>query len=190
MSEQSATRTIGEVELPAPGLWKLDPGHAEIGFVGRHFMLTKVRGRFTVVDATIEIADAPADSHVEATIDMTSVASGDQARDDHLRSLDFFDVESWPTASFSSTHITWNGRRGTLTGELTIKGVSRPVTLDVEYLGYAHDPWDNDRVVFDATGRINREDWGLTWNMVLDSGGVLVSKDIALELHVELIRQI
>ena len=100
MSVQSATRTIGGVELPAPGIWKLDPGHAEIGFVGRHFMLTKVRGRFTVVDATIEIADAPGDSHVEATIDMASVASGDEARDGHLRSPDFFDVESWPTASF------------------------------------------------------------------------------------------
>jgi len=189
MTVSAAIRTIDGVELPAPGVWKVDPGHAEIGFVGRHFMMTKVRGRFTGVDATVEIAEAPEDSRAEATIDMASVASGDQTRDDHLRSPDFFDVQKWPTAAFRSTNLTWNGRGGTLTGDLTIKGVTHSVTLDVEYLGYARDPWDDDRAVLDATGRINREDWGLTWNMVLDSGGLLVSKDIALELHVELIRQ-
>jgi polyisoprenoid-binding protein YceI len=189
MPTAPATRTLEGIELPAPGVWRLDPGHAEIGFVGRHFMLTKVRGRFTGVDATVEVADDPEDSRVEATIDMASVQSGDQARDDHLRSPDFFDVDGWPTATFQSTDITWNGRSGTVTGELTIKGVTRPVTLEVEYLGYARDPWDNDRAVLDATGRINREHWGLTWNMVLESGGLLVSKDITLELHVELLRQ-
>lgn len=190
MSAPAATRTIDGIDLPAPGIWKVDPGHAEVGFVGRHFMLTKVRGRFTGVDATVEVDETPEDSRVEATIDMASVASGDQARDDHLRSPDHFDVEKWPTAFFRSTDITWNGRGGTLTGELTIKDVTRPVTLEVEYLGYARDPWDNDRAVLDASGRINREDWGLTWNMVLEAGGLLVSKDIALEIHAELIRQI
>ncbi len=188
MTTTAAIRTIDGTQLPAPGVWKVDPSHAEVGFVGRHFMLTKIRGRFTGVDATITIGEQPQDSTVEATIDMASVSSGDQSRDDHLRSADFFDVDSWPTAAYRAANITWNGREGTMTGELTIKGVTHPLTLKVEYLGHVRDPWDNDRVIFDATGRINREDWGLTWNMVLDSGGLLVSKEITLELHIELIR--
>jgi len=189
MTSQTAVRNIKGVELPAPGVWKLDPGHAEIGFVGRHFMLTKVRGRFTGVDAMVTIGDDPEDSHVSVTIDMTSVHSGDQARDDHLRSPDLFDVDAWPQATFESIAISWDGQTGTVTGDLTIKNTTRQLTLEVEYLGHALDPWGNDRVVFDATGQINREDWGLTWNMVLESGGLLVSKEITLELHVELVHQ-
>ncbi len=185
----TATRTIDGTQLPTPGLWRVDPGHAEIAFVGRHFMLTKVRGRFTGVDATVQVAEHPGASTVTATIDMASVSSGDDARDDHLRSPDFFDVDRWPTAQFRSTAVSWAGRTGTLTGDLTIKDVTRPVTLDVVYVGSVRDPWDNDRAVFEAAGRINREDWGLTWNIVLESGGLVVSKEIALELHVELIRE-
>jgi polyisoprenoid-binding protein YceI len=120
---------------------------------------------------------------------MASVSSGDQARDDHLRSADFFDVEHHPTAGFRSADLSVDGARATVQGELTIKGVSRPVALAVEYLGHARDPWDNDRAVFSAAATINREDWGLTWNMVLDAGGLLVSKEIRLEIEVELIRE-
>ncbi|GHE89605.1 polyisoprenoid-binding protein [Amycolatopsis deserti] len=181
------TRRLGDVELPAAGTWRIDPGHAEVGFVGRHFMLTKVRGRFTAVDGVVEVAENPADSKVSVTIEMASVHSGDQARDDHLRSADFFDAESNPTATFTSTEVRWEGNGGSMTGDLTIKGVTRPVTLTVDYLGYAQDPWDNHRAVFSARGRINREDWGLTWNMPLAKGGLLVSKEIDLELEVELI---
>jgi len=184
------TRTVGGVELPAAGIWKVDPGHAEVGFVGRHFMLTKVRGRFTKVDATVEIGERPEDSKVSAVIDMASVDSGDQTRDDHLRSEDFFDVSNHPKAEFSSTSVTWNGTSGTLTGELTIKGVTRPVTLAVDYLGYARDPWDNDRTVFSARGKINREHWGLSWNMALETGGILVSKEIELALELEAVREV
>jgi polyisoprenoid-binding protein YceI len=183
------TRLLGGTELPAAGTWRLDPGHAEVGFVGRHFMLTKVRGRFTGVDGTITIGERPEDSHVSVTIDMASVHSGDTARDDHLRSEDFFDVTNHPAATFASTQVTWNGNRGTMTGNLTIKGTTRPVTLEVEYLGHARDPWNNDRAIFSAHGKINREDWNLTWNMLLETGGVLVSKEIELQLEVELIRQ-
>src|ERR687892_1848165 len=113
MSTPAPTRTVDGVDLPAPGVWRVDPGHAEIGFVARHFMLTKVRGRFTGVDATVEVAEAPEDSRVEATIDMASVASGDQTRDDHLRSADFFHVSKWPTATFRFTSLTWSGRVAT-----------------------------------------------------------------------------
>ena len=183
------TRTVGSVELPTAGTWKLDPGHAEVGFVGRHFMLTKVRGRFTGVDAVIEVGERPEDSKVSAVIDTASLTSGDQARDEHLKSGDFFDVEKFPKAVFASTSVTWNGSEGTMTGDLTIKDVTKPVTLEVEYLGYARDPWNNDRIVFSAKGRINREDWGLTWNMAMEAGGWVVSKEIDLVLDLEAVRE-
>lgn len=185
----TAIRTIDGLELPAAGTWLLDPGHAEIGFVGRHFGLTKVRGRFTGVMGTIELADTITHSTVEVTIDTATVESGSTDRDEHLRSADFFDVASYPTATFRSTRVTVDGSSGTVDGELTIKGVTRPLSLDVEYLGSARDPWDNDRAVFSASATINREDWGLTWNMVLDAGGLLVSKQIRLEIEAELVRQ-
>ncbi|MEU5218657.1 YceI family protein [Streptomyces sp. NPDC020807] len=183
------TRTVDGVELPSAGTWKIDPGHAEVGFVGRHFMLTKVRGRFTGVDATLVVGERPEDSKVTAVIDVASVESGDTTRDDHLRSADLFDVEKYPKATFESTSVTWDGKTGTLVGDLTIKDVSHPVTLAVDYVGYARDPWGNDRVVFSAHGKVNREDWGLTWNMVLESGGILVSKEIELSLDFEAIRE-
>ena len=189
MTNTTATRNVEGVELPGVGVWTVDPGHADIGFVGRHFGLTRVRGRFTGVDGTVVIGEDLADSSVEVTIDMTSVSSGDESRDDHLRSADFFDVEHHPTASFRSTTLKVTGTSGTLAGELTIKGVSRPVELQVDYLGSATDPWGNDRAIFSASGTIDRDDWGLTWNMVLEAGGLLVSKQIRLELEVELIHQ-
>ncbi|MFF4563558.1 YceI family protein [Streptomyces sp. NPDC001435] len=189
-SATTPTRLVDGVELPAAGTWKVDPGHAEVGFMGRHFMLTKVRGRFTGVDATVRIGERPEDSRVTAVIDMASVESGDRTRDDHLRSGDFFDAEKHPQAVFESTSVTWNGKSGTLDGNLTIKGVTHPVSLDVDYLGYARDPWGGDRTVFSASGKINREDWGLTWNMALETGGILVSKEIELSLEIEAVREV
>lgn len=185
----SALRTLNDVEVPAAGVWKVDPGHTEVGFVGRHFGLTKVRGRFTGVDGTVTIGDEITESSVEVVIDMASVNSGDATRDDHLRSGDFFDVEHHPTATYRSTSLDVSGATATMRGELTIRGVTRPITLDVNYLGHATDPWDNERLVLSAAGTINREDWGLTWNMLLDTGGLLVSKEIRLEIEVELIDQ-
>lgn len=185
----SAATSINGVELPVPGTWALDPGHAEIGFVGRHFGLTKVRGRFTGANGTVVIGDDLAESTVEVDIDMASVSSGDQSRDDHLRSPDFFDVENHPTATFRSTAVSVAGTTGRIFGNLTIRGVTNPVVLDVEYLGHATDPWANERSVFSASATINREDWGLTWNMLLEAGGLLVSKEIRLEIEAELIRQ-
>lgn len=185
----SATRTRDGVELPAPGIWTIDPGHAEVAFIGRHFMLTKVRGRFTGIDGAVTVAEDPTDSRVEVTIDMASVNSGDQTRDDHLRSEDFFDVTRYPTATFRSNAVTWRGTRGQATGELTIREIARPVTLDVAYLGHARDPWGNDRAIFSASATVNREDWGLTWNMALETGGLLVSKDIRIEIEVETVHQ-
>ena len=184
-----ATRVVAGVELPAPGTWTIDPGHAEVAFLGRHLMLTKVRGRFRGVTGSIEVAEHPEDTTVEVTIDMASVDSGDATRDDHLRSGDLFDVGAHPTATFSGRAAGWSGRSGRLEGALTIKGVTRPVVLDVEYLGHARDPWGGERAVFSAAASLNREDYGLTWNMALEAGGILVSKEIRLELEVEAVRQ-
>jgi polyisoprenoid-binding protein YceI len=189
MSTAPPIRTVAGTELPAPGRWTIDPGHAEVGFVGRHFGLTKVRGRFTGVTGHADIAEDVAESTLVVTIDMVTVHSGDVTRDDHLRSADLFDVEAHPRATFTSTSVTVDGATGTVTGDLTIKDVTRPVTLEVDYLGYAGDPWGNDRAVFSASTTINREDWGLTWNMLLEAGGLLVSKEIRLEIEVELIRE-
>lgn len=173
----------------APGLWRVDPGHAEVGFVGRHFGLTKVRGRFTGIDGTIVVADDIAESSVDVVIDMSTVNSGDSTRDDHLRSGDLFDVAKHPTGHFRSTGITLDAGRGTITGALTLKGVAREVTLAAEFLGAVEDPWGGERAIFSASATIDREDWGLTWNMILDTGGLLVSKKIQLEIEVELVRQ-
>jgi polyisoprenoid-binding protein YceI len=186
---ETPTRLVGATELPVAGTWALDPGHAEVGFVGRHFLLTKIRGRFPKVEGTVTIAPEPGESRVAVTIDMASVNSGDETRDAHLRSADFFDVELHRTATYVSTDVQWDGTAGTMTGDLTIKGVGRPVTLTVDYVGHARDPWGNDRAVFSAHGRVDREDWGLTWNMPLDRGGLLVSKEIDLVIEAELILQ-
>jgi len=122
------TRIADGAELPAPGRWQIDPGHTELAFIGRHFMLTKVRGRFTGLSGMIEVAELPGDSTAEVTIDMASVESGNEARDEHLRSADFFDVANHPTATFAARASGWQGTRGVLAGELTLRGVTRPVT--------------------------------------------------------------
>lgn len=185
----TATRTVNGVEFPAPGTWTIDPGHAEVAFIGRHFGLTKVRGRFTGIDGTVHVADDITDSTIDVTIDMATVESGDAARDEHLRSEDLFDVAAHPVATFRSTGIAVDGAAGTIVGDLTIAGVTRPVELAAEFLGAVRDPWDNDRAVFSAHTSINREDWGLTWNMILETGGIVVSKQIRLELEIELVRR-
>ena len=181
----SPTRTVDGHTIPATGAWTIDAGHTSVEFVGRHFMMTKVRGRFTDVAGSVVIADDPAASSVDVTINTASVSSGSHDRDEHLRSADFFDVERFPTATFRSTHVAWHGRTASVTGDLTIVGVSRPVVLDVELLGVTEDPWGGTRALFSSSTEIDREDWGLTWNQALETGGVLVSKKIRLEIETE-----
>jgi polyisoprenoid-binding protein YceI len=185
----AATRPAGQPELPAPGQWRIDPGHTEVAFIGRHFMLTRVRGRFTGVTGTIGVTGDPAETTVEVTIDMASVDSGSQARDEHLRSADFFDAGRHPAAVFTGRADGWAGSRGRLAGELTIRGVTRPVVLDAEYLGQVADPWGGHRAVFSAAGTVNREDWGITWNQPLAGGGLLVSREIRIEIELEAVRE-
>lgn len=178
-------REVGGIRLPAPGTWDIDPGHAEVAFIGRHFMVTKVRGRFIDVRGSIVVGESLDDSTVAVTIGMASVDTGSEARDEHLRSAELFDVEHFPEATFASTGASWSGTRGQLTGDLTIHGVTRPVVLEVEYDGYARDPWGGDRAMFSGHTVVNREDFGVTWNVALETGGVLVSKEIRIEINIE-----
>ena len=179
------TRTHDGQVIPAAGVWEIDPGHTDLAFTGRHFMVTKVRGRFTGVSGRVVIAHDMADSSVEVDIDMASVESGSQVRDDHIRSADLFDVENHPTAHFRSTSVQWRGDRGTVHGDLTIHGVTRRVPLDVSFEGHVRDPWGGDRAIFSARTRLNREDFGITWNQALEAGGLLVSKEIQIDINLE-----
>jgi polyisoprenoid-binding protein YceI len=185
----SATRELDGVTLPVAGTWAIDPGHADVAFVGRHFMLTKVRGRFTDITGTVYVADEPSDSRLDVVIGMASLNSGDDTRDNHLRSDELLDVERYPQATFRSVAVDWRDRRGTVHGDLTIHGVSRRVPLEVVFEGHARDPWGNDRAVFSARTQVNREDFGVTWNVVLEAGGLLVSKEISIEIEIEAILQ-
>jgi polyisoprenoid-binding protein YceI len=179
------TRTLDGVSLPAPGVWEIDPGHAELSFVGRHFMITKVRGRFTDVRGAVTIAEHLEDSTVEVTIGMASVESGSRVRDDHLRSADLFDVERFPEATFRSIDVSWRGTEGVVNGDLTIHGVTRRVPLHVRFEGYVRDLEGGDRAMFSANARVDREDFGITWNVALEAGGMLVSNEIRIEIEVE-----
>src|SRR3954451_6135285 len=143
-AQHTPTRSVGGHVVPATGTWEIDPGHTDLAFVGRHFMLTKVRGRFTGVTGSVVIAEDLADSRVDVTIDMATVESGSTARDEHIRSAELFDVERFPQATFRSTEVDWDGAAGRVTGELTIHGVTRTVTLEVAFEGYARDPWGGD----------------------------------------------
>jgi polyisoprenoid-binding protein YceI len=181
----SPTRTIEGHVLPAPGCWEIDPGHTDLAFVGRHFMVTKVRGRFTDVTGSIIIADRLTDSSVEVSINMASVESGSAARDEHIKSAELFDVVQFPTATFRSTAVDWRGTAGIVYGELTIHGVTRQVQLGVSFEGYVRDPLGGDRGIFSARTKVNREDFGITWNVALETGGLLVSKDVQIEIELE-----
>jgi polyisoprenoid-binding protein YceI len=173
----------------APGEYVLDPSHTHVGFLARHLVVTKVRGTFEKVEAKITVGDDLATSGVEATIDVASLTSSDEKRDGHLRSADFFDVEKYPTMTFRSTGVEIAaGGHFALTGDLTIRDQTHPLTLDVEYLGAEKTPWGTSVAVVSASAEIDREQWGLTWNVPLESGGVLVSKKIQLEIEAELVQ--
>lgn len=169
--------------------YQLDPAHSSIGFSVRHMMIAKVRGAFGKYEVKAKLnADDLAKSHVEATIDVASIDTGVADRDAHLRSADFFDADNHPTIRFVSTSIEPAGEgRYRLGGELTIKDVTQPVTLDVEATGPATDPWGNTRFGFSLTGALDRERFGLTWNQALEAGGVLVGKEVKLDAEVQVI---
>jgi polyisoprenoid-binding protein YceI len=165
--------------------WQLDPAHTVVSFTGKHMMITKVRGIFTGVTGTIEFDEAnPVNSRVEVVIPAATVETGVEPRDNHLRSADFLDAESYPTLTFVSTGIAPKDDRWAITGDLTIRGVTRPVVLVAEALGIVTGMDGRRHAGFEAATKIKRSDWGLTWNVGLEAGGWLVSDDISIELEV------
>lgn len=191
MTQTPSPARVGQQRTrPAAGTYEIDRSHSMVEFVSRHLMVTKVRGRFTDFSGTITIAETPEDSKVDVVIDAASIDSRDEKRDDHLRSPDFLDVEKYPTIEFHSDGLqVIDDERFRVTGDLTLHGVTRPVTLDATFDGEFGDPWGNQRVGFSATAEIDREDWGLTWNVPLETGGVLVAKKARLELTVSAVKK-
>lgn len=181
--------SLTELAELTPGVWSIDASHSTIGFVARHMMVTKVRGRFSAVDGTITIAEDPLQSKVEATADIASVTTGDAKRDEHLRSGDFFDAANHPTMRLVSTGVEPRGSGYVLHTDLTIKGVTKPVDFDLEFEGVGTDPWGGTRAGFSAQADVNRKDWGLVWNVALETGGVLVSDKVKIELEIEAAKQ-
>jgi polyisoprenoid-binding protein YceI len=166
------------------GTWNVDASHSEVGFTGRHLMVSKVRGQFKDFDAVVTVAQPFEKSTVEATVQMASVDTNSADRDAHVKGADFFDVENNPTMTFKSTKVTNN----TLEGLLTIKGISKQVSFDLDFGGISADPWGGTRAGFEATTEINRKDFGLTWNVALEGGGVLVGEKVKIALDIELIQ--
>lgn len=183
-----AARVIEGVELPPAGTYAFDPAHTEIAFVARH-MLSKVRGRFTDATGTIVIGASPDDSSVEVELDAASITTGTQMRDDHLRSGDFLLVEEHPKLTFRGTGIRATGDRTfELDGDLTIKGITRPVTLEAEYLGWGPNHEGTSMIAFTGKTSIEREDWDITWNVAVETGGWLVGKRVDIEVNVEALK--
>ncbi|BFU48057.1 YceI family protein [Krasilnikovia sp. MM14-A1004] len=191
MTESVATtREFQGLQIPAAGTYELDAAHKRVGFVVRHLMVSKVRGEFATASATVTIAEDPLQSSVVATIQTDSVRTGQDDRDKHLRTGDFFEAEKYPTMEYRSTGIkSFEGNEFVLDGELTIKGITRPVELVVEFEGVGRSPYGFDVFGFSATTEIDREEWGLTYNMALETGGVMIGKKIKIEIEGEAIRQ-
>ena len=174
--------------IVAPGIWEIDRDHSNIEFVARH-LLSRVRGRFTEFAGLINVDADPARSFVEVAIQAASINSNHDERDAHLRNSDFLDVERFPVLSFHSTSVDppdADGRFRVL-GDLTIRDVTRPVLLDAWYLGSSDDPWGGKRAAFSARGEVDREDFDLCWNVVLETGSLLVAKKVQIEVEIEAI---
>jgi polyisoprenoid-binding protein YceI len=172
------------------GAYAIDPTHSRIGFVARHAMVTKVRGSFNEFEGSGTFdAENPGGSQLRLTIQAASIDTRNADRDGHLKSNDFFDMETYPEITFVSTSVEQvDDGNYRVTGDLAIKGVTKPVTVDFEYTGNAVDPYGNTRIGFEGSTTVNRKDWGINWNAALDAGGVLVSEKVTLEFEVSAIR--
>lgn len=176
---------MSTVTLPETGTWTIDPAHTAVGFSARHLVAARVRGSFKSFSGVIEMGDQPEDSSVSVSIDAASIDTGVEDRDAHLRSEDFLDVDNYPTLDFVSNAVRPVAGGYEVDGNLTIRGTTRPVTLDMVYSGVMQDPWGNEKAIFSATTKINREVFGLTWNAPLEAGGWLVGKDVEIEIEVQ-----
>jgi polyisoprenoid-binding protein YceI len=179
------TTVTGAIPGYVAGTWTIDTVHSEVGFSVRHMMVSKVRGRFTKFAGELVTKENPLDSSVTAEIDLASIETGSEQRDGHLRSPDFFDTENHPQMTYRSTGLRGDGGDYVLDGELTLKGITRPVPLKLELNGFGPDPYGGTRAGFTATGQINRSDFGVTYNPAIEGGGVVVADKIELHLEVE-----
>jgi|SRR5690606_33158214 len=168
--------------------WVVDQSHSSVGFEVKHMMVSKVRGKFNAYSAEIEAADLAdlTTATIAFSFDVASIDTSSEDRDNHLKSADFFDVENNPTIDFKSTSITKDGDDYEVTGDLTIKGVTKSITFEVEYGGKGKNPWGVEVYGFEAEAKLNREEFGLTWNAALETGGVLVGKDIKIKVELEI----
>lgn len=167
--------------------WSIDPSHSEVGFKAKHLMITTVTGKFEKFTSDVEtVGDDFSTAKINFSAEIASVNTGSEQRDGHIKGADFFDAEKYPTLSFTSTALTLvKDNHYKLTGDLTIRGITKPVTLDVEFAGTAKDPWGNTKAGFILNGKLNRKDWDLNWNVALETGGVLVSEEIKLFADVQ-----
>ena len=184
----SDTASLTGLAALTPGTWTVDPSHSHIGFVARHLVVAKVRGSFAAFTGTLTIADQPLASKVEATVDVASITTGDDGRDAHLKGADFFDIEQFPSWSLVSTAIRPDDDDYVLVADLTIKGVTKSVEFELEFDGVEKDPWGNTKAGFTAETEISRKDFGLEWNVVLETGGALVGDKVKIQLDIEAVK--
>jgi polyisoprenoid-binding protein YceI len=189
-SAQPISRDYNGVQIPLPGDYDLDVNHKHVGFTARHLMVSKVRGEFKDATATITVAEDPLQSSVSATIQADSFHTGQEQRDGHVKSPDFLHAEQWPTLEYRGTGVkSIEGNTFVLTGELTVRDVTAPVDLHVELDGVARSPYGKVVFGFSATAEINREDFGITWNVAMETGGVMVGKTVKIEIEGEAIKR-
>jgi polyisoprenoid-binding protein YceI len=183
------TATLTSIRGYVAGTWSIDPVHSEVGFTARHMMVSKVRGRFRTFSGQIVTGASPLDSSVTAEIDLSSIDTGNEQRDGHIRSADFFEVETYPTMTYQSTGVREDGDVYILDGKLTLKGVTRDVPLALEINGFGPDAYGGTRVGFTAIGEINRRDFGVNFTAVMETGGAVVSDKITIQLEIEAVLQ-
>jgi polyisoprenoid-binding protein YceI len=187
MADTEEVLEVKDVDLtsaPPAGTYEMDPHHTSAEFVARH-MFTKVRGAFPEIEGTIHFAEKPEDSTVEVELQTGTLSTNSEMRDEHLRGDDFFSVETYPTISFKSTAVRVDGVDFELDGDLTVRDVTKPVTLKGEFLGWGKDMGGKPRIFAEAKTTVEREDWGLNWNMAVEASGILVGKKVDLELQVQ-----
>lgn len=186
MAQETVTRTWQGLEIPPAGTYDIDPSHTTVEVIARHMMIAKVRGRFEEFSGQLVIGEDPTDSRVEVDIQAGTITTAEQTRDEHLRSPDFLDVESWPSITLKGSGIQHvRGQDFKLTADLTIRDTTRPVDIDLELQGVTTDPWGNTRAFFAAEFAINRDEFGVTWNQALETGGVMVGPQLKAELDVQ-----
>jgi polyisoprenoid-binding protein YceI len=183
--------TLGQAVEKGTTVWNIDPAHTHVEFGVRHLMISTVRGSFDDLEGTVTVEnDDPETAQIDVTIRAASIDTRVEQRDQHLRSADFFDVERYPVLKFTSKKVERAGKGALrITGDLTIRDATREVVLDVEELGRTRDPWGNERAGFSVSGRIDRRDFGLTWNQALETGGVVVGNEVKIGADVELVLQ-